>query len=287
MTITLTTLCENTAAQVGLRAEWGLSILVETDDVAVLLDTGQDTAATFNAAVLDVDLSALHTIVLSHGHRDHTGGLWSVLSAMRRDHALREGARAVNVVAHPDIWIPKYSGPVHKNIYAGMPHVREALESLGAAFVSTSEPARISNRILTTGEIPLDTAYETVDPELYVRGEEGIRPDPMADDLALIITTDLGLVVVLGCAHRGIVNTLLQAQSVANEDRIHTVIGGTHLMKASEGQLKATIKGLKALDVARIGVSHCTGLPAAVKLSKAFGDRFFFNNAGTRITIED
>ncbi|MGD0328054.1 MAG: MBL fold metallo-hydrolase [Halobacteriota archaeon] len=80
MTITLTTLCENTAAQVGLRAEWGLSILVETDDVAVLLDTGQDTAATFNAAVLDVDLSALHTIVLSHGHRDHTGGLWSVLA---------------------------------------------------------------------------------------------------------------------------------------------------------------------------------------------------------------
>ena len=166
MTITLTTLCENTAARVGIRAEWGLSILVETDEDAILLDTGHSTVATFNAAVLGVDISALHTIVLSHGHRDHTGGLWSVLSAIQKDPALREEARAVNVVAHPDIWVPKYSGPVHKNIYAGMPHVREALESLGAAFVSTSEPARITNRILTTGEIPLDTAYERVDPEV-------------------------------------------------------------------------------------------------------------------------
>ena len=165
--------------------------------------------------------------------------------------------------------------------------MREALEGLGAVFISTSAPARITNRIVTTGEIPLDTAYERVDPELYVRDERGVRPDPMADDLALIVTTDLGLVVVLGCAHRGLVNTLLQAQNVANEDRIHMVIGGTHLMKASEEQLQATIKGLEALDVERIGVSHCTGLPAAVKLSQAFGDRFFFNNVGTRITIED
>lgn len=80
MTITLTTLCENTVAQVGLRAEWGLSILVETDDVAVLLDTGQDTAATFNAAVLDVDLSALQTIVQPRAPRSHG---WFVVGAQR------------------------------------------------------------------------------------------------------------------------------------------------------------------------------------------------------------
>jgi len=287
MTVALTTLCENTAVRADVRAEWGLSILIEADDIAVLFDAGQHGATSLNAAALGLDLSVLHAIVLSHGHCDHTGGLRSVLSEIQKGRALREDGRAINVVAHPDVWAPKYSGPVHNNIYVGVPHVREALESLGAAFVSTNEPARINKRIRTTGEIPFETAYEWVDPELYVRDEGGVRPDPMADDLGLIIRTDLGLVVILGCAHRGVVNTLLQAQSVANEDRIHTVIGGTHLIKASEAQLEATIKGLRALDVARIGVSHCTGWPASLKLAQAFGDRFFFNNAGTRIAIEE
>lgn len=206
-----------------------------------------------------------------------------MLNVVWKDISVSEQTRAVNVVAHPDIWIPKYTRRVHK----GMPFVREALQSLGAVFVSTSQPTWITNRVVTTGEIAQVTGYESVDPELFIRDEKGMQPDPMADDAALIIKTDIGLVIISGCAHRGIVNTLLRARSVANEDHIYMAIGGTHFMKTSEKQLEQTIKGLEALDVAQIGVSHCTGLAAAAKLAAAFGDRVFFNNAGTCITIDD
>jgi 7,8-dihydropterin-6-yl-methyl-4-(beta-D-ribofuranosyl)aminobenzene 5'-phosphate synthase len=277
MKIKLTTLSENTASRVGLLAEWGLSILVEADNYKVLLDTGLGISAVYNAAIMGIDLSAVDRIVLSHGHRDHTGGFKHVLNAMRKQ---------IEVIAHPDIWAAKYSRTFSKREqYAGIPFARESLESRGASFNLTKEPVWITDNIVTTGEIAMHTEYEKIDRKLLVREGGELRPDPLRDDLALIIKSQKGLIVVLGCGHRGLINTLHHAQKIIGVEQIHMVVGGTHLIHASKEQMDFTIADLKKLGVERIGVSHCTGLPAAAVLFQEFGDNFFFNNTGNVITI--
>jgi 7,8-dihydropterin-6-yl-methyl-4-(beta-D-ribofuranosyl)aminobenzene 5'-phosphate synthase len=273
--IALTTLSENTAT-LGMIGEWGVSILVQVDGSSILFDTGLGISACHNAHLLGVDLRSVDKIVLSHGHFDHTGGLRGVL---------RERG-SVEVVAHPDIWKPRYAGTLESNRFIGIPFQREELESLGAGFALTREPVWITDRILTTGEIPMVTDYEEIDRMLLVREDDSVVPDPVADDLALIIVGDDGLIVVLGCGHRGVVNTLLHARKLTGEQRISAVIGGIHLFTASEERLIRTAADLREMNIQRLGVSHCTGFHAASWLLQEFGESFFLNNAGARTNLQ-
>ena len=138
---------------------------------------------------------------------------------------------------------------------------------------------------MTTGEIPMVTDYEEIDPMLLVQKDDTIIPDPIADDLTLIIKSGEGLVVIFGCGHRGVINTLIHAQKLTGEKRIFAVIGGIHLINASEERLLRTASALREMGVRMLGVSHCTGLRASSWLAQEFGDVFFFNNAGTRFSI--
>jgi 7,8-dihydropterin-6-yl-methyl-4-(beta-D-ribofuranosyl)aminobenzene 5'-phosphate synthase len=281
MGLRITTLSENAVSSAvprGLLGEWGLSVLVEAGNVRILLDAGQSVSAVNNGDLLDVEWTQIDAVVLSHGHYDHTAGL-------RR--ALGKIGKRVRVIAHPDVWTAKYLQIAKDKApaYIGIPCQKVELESLGADFQLTHDPVWLSENVVTSGEIPMTTDYESIDPGLYV-GEGGeFLPDPLADDQAIFIKTDKGLVVILGCAHRGVINTLRHARSVTGVDLIHTVVGGTHLIRASEAQLEMTIADLKGLGVQRLGVSHCTGMTAAVRLAQEFGQNFFFNNAGTRITL--
>ena len=234
MAVRITTLSENTAGP-GMLAEWGLSVLVETDEQKVLLDTCASISVPRNAPILGVDLSKIDRIVLSHGHYDHTGGLRDVLGAM---------GKKVEIIAHPDMWAAKQLRIGEQYVYIGIPFSREELEGLGAFFTLSREPVWISDDIVTTGEIPMTTEYEEIDPVLYVKQDDEFVPDPLLDDRALIIKTDKGLVVVLGCAHRGVINTLYHAQQVTGVDLIHTVIGGTHLVRATEERVLLTVAAL-------------------------------------------
>jgi len=282
MQVRLTTLCENAAGEIGFTGEWGLSILVEAGGEAVLLDAGFSDSIMRNALAGGVDLGKVSKIVISHGHMDHTGGLRLLLQVMRKK---------VDIYAHPEMWGGKYariSQPGSKDAsyrYVGVPFCREELEGLGASFIFTKEPVWLNDYVVTTGEVPMVTSFEKVDDNMYVRDGDSFLPDTMPDDQSLIVKTDKGLVVVLGCAHRGMVNTMLHAQKITGTEKIHAVVGGTHLIRAGEQQLRETIAALRKMGVEKIGVSHCTGLPAASVLAREFGDRFFFNNAGSVVEL--
>ncbi len=280
MELHITTLSENTASIGNFLAEWGLSILVETDEVNVLLDTGQSISASHNADTLGIDLSKIDKIVLSHGHVDHTGGLQEVLSRMRKE---------VEIIAHPDVWAAKYNRREgQKDRYIGIPFQRQELESLGASFNLTTKPVKITDNIMTTGEIPMVTDFEEVDsggPSRLIKEDAGLKPDELLDDQALIINTELGLFVILGCAHRGIINTLYHAQQLTGVKQIHTVVGGAHLMDASEERIWRTIGALRDLGVQRLGLCHCTSLPAITVIAPEFGDSFLFNSTGTSLNL--
>ena len=161
MEIKITTLSENTAGAFDLVGEWGLSILVEAYGTRVLLDTCRDLIAVRNADELGIDLAVIDKIVLSHGHHDHTGGLRNVLSKIN--------GRGIEVIAHPDVFAPKYAR--HQNIdrFVGIPFSQKELEDAGAHFQLATTPITINDHILTTGEIPMVTGYEQVDTALYVK----------------------------------------------------------------------------------------------------------------------
>jgi 7,8-dihydropterin-6-yl-methyl-4-(beta-D-ribofuranosyl)aminobenzene 5'-phosphate synthase len=277
MSIQITTLSENTAGRVDLIAEWGFSILIETDAYKILFDTGRSFSAAYNAITLGIDLSRIDKIIFSHGHADHTGGLLDILKIVKD---------GVEVIAHPDIWAAKYvKQPEEEEKYAGVPFPKEAAETLGAFFNLTREPVWISENIVTSGEIPMITGYEKIDPVVYVKEKGELKPDPLWDDQALFLKSQKGLIIILGCAHRGVINTIRHAQKLTGLESVYAVIGGTHLISASPERMDSTIAELLNFGVQRLGVSHCTGLPASAILAHTFGEAFFFNNAGTHINL--
>lgn len=275
----ITTLAENTSGKPHIIGEWGFCALVETNEVSVLLDSGAGHGVIHNAEHLGVDLSKIDKIVLSHAHFDHTAGIEMVLKKIGKN---------IEVIAPLDLWAAKYSvrGGT-KERYIGIPFTQVALESLGAQFTMTPDPVHISDNVLTTGEVAIVTDFEQVGEDyLKVKVGDTYEKDSCIDDRAMIVKTGRGLVVVLGCAHRCLINTLHHARKVSGEDRIHMVIGGCHLIDASKELIDRTIEALKEFDIEKIGVSHCTGLNAGAMMASEFGERFFFNTAGTIITVE-
>ena len=273
----ITTLTENTASNSDLLAEWGLSIFVESGRENILFDTGKTISASYNTDSLKIDLKRIDKIVLSHGHYDHTGGLCQILRRMGKE---------VEIIAHPDIWANKYRHREgEKDRFNGIPFQRQELESLGAKFNLTTKPVAVADNIMTSGEVPMVTDYEKIDSGLFAKNDDGLQPDKILDDLALIIDARPGLVVILGCAHRGGINTLYHAQKLTKGKSIYAVLGGAHLISASKERIRLTIAALKELGIQKLGLCHCTGLPAISLMANEFGDKFFFNIAGTTIDI--
>jgi len=281
MPTALTIVTENTVLGKGdaLYGEHGFSLFLERPDARLLFDTGPAGVATLhNGPRLGIDFRAADGIVLSHGHADHTGGLLGVLRAM---------GKPVPVYGHPAIFSDRYSRRANGQItYAGMPYKREALEGLGATFDLSGEFREIAPGIHLTGEVPRRRAFETGDADLFVRRDGALVRDPLADDQSLIVETARGLLLILGCCHAGLVNTLDHVQEVFPGRPIQAVVGGTHLGFAPAEQLRQTAAVLKRLGIRQVGLSHCTGLRAGAYLAGELGGGIEFCNVGYRATFE-
>ncbi len=278
MTTRLTILCENSAGiPFGVIGEHGFSCFVETSEGNYLFDTGQGFGIVQNSLALDKDLRSINAIMISHGHYDHTGGLPAVLQ-LRGE---------VDVYGHPDIFSERVWSSGDQSRFVGIPYRRVYLESLGAKFRLGNELVEVGPGVLLTGEIPRYSTFEKGDSKMTAILPDGntIHPDPLKDDLSLIVDSSKGLILVLGCAHAGMINIIEYTLAQTGRDRIYAIIGGTHLGFSSDEQFEETLKVIERYQIERIGVSHCTGLPKAAMLHAQLGDRFFFGNVGVTLEV--
>lgn len=277
MRIKATVVCENSVFGFnGAIAEHGWSIFLETDNGNYLFDTGTGQAIFNNAIALGIDLKTIKAIILSHHHFDHTGGIAQVLDL----------TGPVDIYSHPDLFKDSYNlQPDGSNIYLGIPFSQSYLEAKGAQFKFESVTQKILPELWLTGEVPRITSFELGDPNQVIKHDGAFIKDPIMDDQSIIIETENGLVIILGCSHAGLINIIEYAIKITGNKHIHAIIGGTHLGLVSAEQLEKSTEALKSYDIDRIGVSHCTGFDASVRLAKMFGSRFFNCRVGTVLEI--
>jgi len=270
----------------SVLSEHGFSAIVRTTTGkhthTLLFDTGfSEIGAAYNAKSLGVDLSAVEAIALSHGHMDHTGGFASMMAAIPN--------RGIPVVAHPAIFrSPRYlKFGAKMNIH--LPSLtREGVAATGMKLVETRAPLALSGGdALFLGEIPRRTDFEKGFPIAYYQEKGEEKWDPIEDDTSLVMNIkDKGLVVLSGCAHSGIVNTILYAREVTGIEKVYAVMGGFHLSgPLFEPIIGRTTDELKKLNPAYIIPTHCTGRKAASYIEKEMGDRFILNMSGTKLTF--
>ncbi|MGD9238458.1 MAG: MBL fold metallo-hydrolase [Desulfobacterales bacterium] len=269
-----------------LLAEHGLSLLVrvqrDAEKHTILFDTGYNSMSVLhNMEQLAVDLNEMEAIVLSHAHMDHTGSLYPILEKI---------SDPIPLVIHPDAFLSPRFIEEKDGTKRRFPRtlVREELSQCNVTLVESKNPTPIVDEtILVTGEVERTTAFEKGMPNALIERDGSLQRDPVTDDQALVMNLkEKGLVVISGCSHAGIVNTVRYAKKLTGIEKVHAVLGGFHLSGPFyEKILGQTIDQLKALSPAVVVPMHCTGRKAMDQFAREFPSSFELNSVGSTITL--
>lgn len=262
MKVEVMILVENTTPAPGFLGEYGFAALVTVDGTKFLFDTGLGDALGNNMAMAGIEAEQIPELIISHGHFDHTGAVLPFLKTGRK-----------KIYAHSNIFIKRYAvaGEYKKDI--GVVFTAEEAKALGAEIIYTDEFTRIGPGVFVTGAIPRVTDYEDVGGNFFALKGGQLVTDHLEDDMAMVIDHPDGLIIIDGCAHAGIINTIKYACSKTGQPKVLAFIGGTHLINASPERMKKTIAALRELDVRQIIPCHCTGFNAAAELRSQLGER--------------
>ncbi|MCB2292711.1 MBL fold metallo-hydrolase [Clostridium algoriphilum] len=278
MNLKITTLIENNPDDNNLLfSEHGLSLYIEIDEMKILFDTGQSGDFIKNAEKLNVDLSNLKYVVLSHGHYDHTGGFRKLVDKIGNSYKL---------IAGKDFFNNKYK-LVEKDNYK---HIGNSFDkkyirqnNIQVKYIE-EDVFYITENIMIFSNFKTRNDIDQTNKIFQVKQDENYVVDNFSDEIVLVVKNEKGLIVIVGCSHVGIVN-ILETIIERTGMTIYGIVGGTHLVEANEQRLKNTINYFKEKDIYLLAMSHCTGKYATEKIKNEFKDKFTYNNTGNIIKI--
>jgi len=284
-----------------LLAEHGFAALIELRDAGrlILWDSGiSDITLLENIRRMKIDPTTIDIIALSHGHSDHTGSMTRIIQAMERRPSGRKWekdatiaellewatGRPVPLVAHPAAFRERWSFADDGSKYG--PTVASPMlewQAAGAEIIQSEGPYRLGPGCWTTGTVPR-RSFESAGRSggRFYREGSAFLPDGLEDDQAIVINVaGKGLVIVAGCAHSGIVNTVLQAREISGVDRIHAILGGFHLAPAKDDEIQRTIDEIQKMAPAMVVPTHCTGFRATAAFAERMPEQFELGLVGT------
>ena len=263
VTVLSTMLAGNRGAGIG---EWGFAALLEVDGQRLLIDTGErpDTVMK-NASELGIDLSGVSDLVLTHNHGDHTSGLLS----LRRELAKKNPRALSRVHVAKGIFFPRPgAGGTEGN---GLLPIKAAYEASGGVFIEHEGPAQLLPSVWFTGPVPRRYPERNWGAAGRVLTPGGLVEDTVPEDASVVIDTPQGLLLVSGCGHAGIINTIEHARTVVRAAPVFAAVGGFHLFAATDANLQWTAGKLREFGLEHLLGAHCTGIEAVYRLRELVG----------------
>ncbi|MEM1575802.1 MAG: MBL fold metallo-hydrolase [Nitrososphaerota archaeon] len=265
----------------NILAKHGLALFIEIDfnekeKINILMDTGPSPDIILhNAKELNIDLKKINIIVISHAHYDHTGGLIEILKQINK---------RILIIMHPNCLDLKFAEKPYLR-YIGIPFKISEIEEAGGILLLSRKPVKITPEIIVSGEIERINEYEKVEDFLTLKNYEIIKDNLLEDQALFLKINNKGLLIITGCAHSGIINTIEYAKKITGLNKIYAILGGLHLINANEERLKVTINEIEKINPEKIFPCHCTGQKAIVEFIKNFKNKCIPIQAGQSIEL--